>query len=208
MKKKKVTLIDDDPVQSKIIDQVLEKEDKEEKREEEKRGPGRPTILTPELRAELIRLFEEHFFIAIVAASSDIYRYHIDEWRREQKDFNLAVTHAQTKWIKQQMILLDEYAIDKKTKDWRALKYKLSIADVEYNDKKYLRDEPGKRDTPQITIIINRKDLETSKEEAYKIIGETRHKEETISLIPFKEEKREKKQEKRQKGKPEEAESG
>lgn len=98
------------------------------------------------------------------------------------------------------MILLDKYAKDKKTKDWRALKYKLSIADVEYNDKKYLREAPGSRETPQITIIINRKDLETSKEEAYKIIGESSHKEETISLITFKEEKKEKKGEKRKSG--------
>ena len=204
MKKKKVILINDDPVQSKIIDQVS---DKEEKREEEKKGPGRPTIFTPELRAELIRLFEKHFFIAIVAAEADIYKHHIYDWQRELKDFDIDVTHARDKWIQQQMKLLDEYAIDKKTKDWRALKYKLSIADVEYNDKKYLKEAPGSRETPTITIIINRRDLETSKQEAYKIIGESSHKEETISLLTFKEEKRERKQEKGQKAKPGEAET-
>jgi hypothetical protein len=195
MKKKKIKLIDDDMPQSKIIDPVLDKEKKKEKGK-----PGRPTIFTPELRAKLIKLFEENFFIAIVAASADIYRQQIEEWEREHKDFNANVTHARDKWIKQQMILLDQYAIDKKTKDWRALKYKLSIADVEYNDKKYLREELGKRESSQITIIINRKDLQTSKEEAYKIIGERSHKEETISLITFKEEKKEKKGEKKKSG--------
>jgi len=184
-------------MKKKQIHQVRIKEEprpgkKEKKREEEKKKPGRPTILTPELKAKLLKLFEDHFFVAIVAASSDLYRQQIEEWEREQKDFHAAITHARDKWIKQQMDLLDKYAKDKREKDWRALKYKLSIADIEYNDKKYLRDETGKRETPQITIIINRRDLETSKQEAYKIIGESKHQEETISLIPFKEEKKEK----------------
>ena len=163
------------------------KEDKEEKRK-----VGRPTILTPELRSKLIKLFEEHFFIAVVAARSDIYRQQIEEWQRERKEFHASVTHARNKWIEQQLILLRNYAKDKREKDWRALKYLLSIADVEYNDKKFLREAPGKRDSTQITIIINRKDLETSKIEASKVIGEGRLEEEKISLIPFKEEKRKK----------------
>ena len=190
MKKKEIP-------QSKLIE-----EEREEKKKEKKKV-GRPTILTPELKAKLIKLFEEHFFIAIVAARSDIYKYHIFEWIREQKDFNIAVTHARDKWIEQQMKLLDEYAKDKREKDWRALKYKLSIADIEYNDKKFLREAPGKRDSTQITIIINRKDLETSKIEASKVIGGGKLEEEPISLIPFQEQKKEK----RQKAKPGEAET-
>ena len=199
MKEKKIKLIDDDP-QSKVNEpgkEVIE----------EKKKVGRPTILTPEMRSRLLKLFEEHFFIAIVAATSDIYRQQIFDWIREQSDFQTAVTHARDKWIEQQMKLLDKYAKDKKTKDWRALKYKLSIADIEYNDKKFLREEPGKRDSTQITIIINRKDLETSKIEALKIIGESKLEEEPVSLILFNEEKKEKRGEKRQKAKPGEAET-
>ena len=194
--------------QSKIEEPIPGGEKKEKKKEKGK--PGRPTIFTPELRSKLIRLFEEHFFIAIVAAKSDIYRYHIFEWIKEQKDFNIAVTHARDKWIEQQVKLLSEYAKDKKTKDWRALKYLLSIADVEYNDKKFLREAPGKRDSTTITININRKDLETSKEEAYKVIGETKLEEEQISLIPFeesKEKKRKKPAKSEKKAKPGEAEA-
>ena len=176
---------------------------KEEK--EEKKKVGRPTIFTPELRSKLLKLFEEHFFIAIVAARSDVYKYHIFDWIREQKAFNIAVTHARDKWIEQQMKLLDEYAKDKREKDWRALKYKLSIADAEYNDKKFLRDELGKRDSTSITIIIDRRDLETSKEEAYKVIGEGKPEREKISLIPFKEEKRKKPEKSKGKAKPGEA---
>ncbi|MBA7532441.1 hypothetical protein ES705_24667 [subsurface metagenome] len=170
-------------VMKEIIEPEIIKE--QEPVKEEKKKPGRPTILTPELRDRLIKLFEEHFFIAIVAARSDIYRERIYEWQKEQEDFRIAVTHARNKWIEQQMELLREYAIDKREKDWRALKYLLSIADVEYNDKKFLREAPGKKDSTQITIIINRKDLETSKEEAIKVIGEGSTEEETISLIPF-----------------------
>jgi len=173
---------------------------KEEKKEKEKRKVGRPTILTPELRAELIRLFEEHFFMAVVASRSDIYRQQIFEWIREQKGFQTAVIHAKDKWIEQQLKLLREYARDKKTKDWRALKYLLSIADIEYNDKKYLREAPRKRDSTQITIIIDRRDLKTAEEEADKIIGEGKVEEETISLIPFQKEKRGKRGEKGQTG--------
>ena len=166
------------------------KEKREKKKEKEKRKVGRPTLLTPELSDRLIKLFEEHFFIAIVAVKAGIYRRRIYEWKNEQEDFRTAVTHAQGKWIAQKMKLLEEYAIDKKTKDWRALKYLLSIADAEYSDKKYLKEAPGKRDSTSITIIIDKKDLEKSEEEAIKVIGEGSMEEETISLIPFQKEKR------------------
>jgi len=194
-------------VKKKKIDQSKKIEDSklvEREEKKEKGKPGRPTIFTPELRARLIELFEEHFFLVIVAASSDVYRTQIEEWEREHKDFHASVMHARDKWIQRQMIMLDEYAKDKKTKDWRALKYKLSIADSEYNDKKYLREELGKRESSQITIVINRKDLETSREEAYKVIGEGSHQEETISLIPFRE-KKEKKEKNKQETKKGEA---
>lgn len=194
--------------QSKIKEPGPGEEEKEEKEEKkDKRKPGRPTIFTLELKSKLIKLFEEHFFIAIVAAKSDIYKYHIYEWIKEHKDFNNAVTHAQDKWIAQEMEELKKDAQDKREKDWRARKYRLSIADIEYNDKKYLREEPGKRDSTQITIIIDRRDLKTSKEEALKIIGETKAEEETISLIPFEEGKKGKKGKKGDKKRKGEAET-
>lgn len=187
MKNKKVS-------QLKVKEELIPVSKKEEKKEKERGKPGRPTILTPELRSKLIKLFEKHFFIAIVAAKAGIYRQQIYEWVREQKAFQTDVTHAQGKWIAQQMDLLKNYAKDKQTKDWRALKYLLSIADAEFNDKKYLKEAPGKGDSTQITIIINRKDLETSKIEASKVIGEGKLEEETISLIPFQEQEKEKRQ--------------
>lgn len=196
-------------MKKKLISQSKIESVREEKKKE-KGKPGRPTILTPALKAKLIKLFEEHFFIAIVAASSDLYRQQIEEWEREQKDFHADVTHARDKWIKQQLKLLREYAKDKREKDWRALKYLLSIADIEYNDKKYLREAPGKRDSTQITIILDRRDLETSKIEAAKVIGESKLEEERISLIPFnesKEEKRKKPAKSEKKAKPGEAET-
>ncbi|GAG69853.1 unnamed protein product, partial [marine sediment metagenome] len=43
----------------------------------EKGKPGRPLIFTPELRAKLIKLFEEYFFLWIVYAKADIYKQRI-----------------------------------------------------------------------------------------------------------------------------------
>ena len=157
-------------------------------KEEKKRG--RPTIFTPELRAKLIKLFEKHFFLAIVAVEAGIYRRRIYEWQSEDEDFRNEVTHAQGKWLAQQMKLLNEYAKDKRTKDWRAPKYLLSIADSEYNDKKYLRETPGKRDPTQINIIISKEDLETSEKEALRVIGIDKSKQEPISLIIFNKDKK------------------
>ncbi|MBA7538891.1 hypothetical protein ES705_31169 [subsurface metagenome] len=163
----------------------------DESGEKEEKKRGRPTIFTPELRAKLIKLFEKHFFLAIVAVEAGIYRRRIYEWQSEDENFRNDVTHAQGKWIAQQMELLNEYAKDKRTKDWRAQKYLLSIADSEYNDKKYLREAPEKRDPTSITIIIDRRDLKTAEEETEKIIGETKTEEEPISLSLFEEGKKE-----------------
>ena len=54
----------------------------------EKGKPGRPLIFTPELRAKLIKLFEEYFFIGVVAAEEGNQRQRIYEWEREQESFN------------------------------------------------------------------------------------------------------------------------
>jgi len=179
MKEKKLKLISDDPKQSKLVVPQLN-----EVTSKEKGKPGRPTLLTPELYKKLVKLFEKHFFIASVSACSGIYRESINIWRREQVDFSNAVTYAQDKWIKNQLKLLQEYSIDKRTKDWRALKYLLSIADAEFNDKKFMRDAPAGKDT-SITININHKELILAKLEANRLIGSSQ-KQESISLIPFK----------------------
>lgn len=179
MKNKKLNLVND-------IDQALEERNKEEVKREKM---GRKSLLTPELWKKLIGLFEKHFFIAIVAASADIYRGRIDKWQREQENFHSAVMHARNKWIKHQMQLLKQYAKDKKTKDWRALKYLLSIADIEYNDKKYLKELPGKASSQTLIININQKDLTQSKEEANKLIGSSSIVEEEIPLMLFEPEK-------------------
>ena len=151
----------------------------------EREGKREKILLTPELFSELIRLFKEHFFIGIVAAAADIYRQNIYNWRNAREDFNLAVTHAQDGWLKHQMELLDKYAKDKREKDWRALKYKLSIADKEFNDKKWMREEAGTGKLQALIININQSDLTTSKVEAMKVIGSSKSEKETVSLKLF-----------------------
>lgn len=159
----------------------------------EREGQKDKIVLSPELFAELIRLFKEHFFIGIVASSANIYRQYIYNWRNAREDFNLAVTHAQDGWIKQQVELLKKYAKDKREKDWRALKYLLSIADKEFNDKKWIREATGEGQVQQLIININQSDLTTSKVEAMKLIGSNRSKEETVSLKIFNVDKEKKK---------------
>ena len=60
----------------------------------EKGKPGRPLIFTPELRAKLIKLFEEYFFVGIVAAEEGTHRQRIYEWESEQEALHNAVTRA------------------------------------------------------------------------------------------------------------------
>ncbi len=191
--KDKLKLINDEksPTPGQAKKKINKELSNKSKEREEKRTN---TLLTPEVFSKLISLFEKHFFIGIVAAAADIYRQNIYNWRNAREDFDLAVTHAQDRWIKQQMELLDKYAKEKKTKDWRALKYKLSIADKEFNDKKWIREEAGERKLQQLIININQSDLTTSKVEAMRLIGSNRSEEETVSLKVFKTDKPKKKE--------------
>lgn len=190
MREKKVKLINDDPTPGRSKKEVNKGVSNKSK---EKGEPGRPSLLTPELYSKLIHLFEDHFFIAIVAAKADIFRSKIDEWLNDRVGFRDAVIHAQSAWIAQQVVLLRKYAKDKKTKDWRALKYLLSIADKEFNDKKWIREEAGDRKVQALIININQSDLKTSKVEAMKLIGSSRLEEETVSLKVFEADKKKKK---------------
>lgn len=191
--------------QSKIVNELIPGSEREKERSKEKRKQGRPSLLTPELREKLIRLFEDHFFIAIVAAKADIYKARIYEWERDREDFRNEVTHAQDKWTAHEMEELEKDAKDKRYKDWRARKYKLSISDAEYNDKKFLREAPGSGRMQSITIIINQKDLSTSKKQAYDLIGESKLEAETVSLITFESQKKGKEHKRRQITKTEKA---
>lgn len=155
----------------------------------EKGKPGRPTLLTPELFSRLIRLFEDHFFIAIVAAKADIYNSRICDWQNEREDFRDAVAHAQDKWIAQEMDFLINFAKNKKKKDWRAREYRLSIARKEYNPRKWLREGVEKDRLQVINININQRDLTESRVEAMKVIGSSKAKQETVSLMLFNKEK-------------------
>ena len=60
----------------------------------EKGKPGRTLIFTPELSVKLIGLFEEYFFVGMVAAEEGTHQQRIYEWEREQEAFRTDVTHA------------------------------------------------------------------------------------------------------------------
>lgn len=196
--KDKLKLMNDEP--DPISEPGKSEVNKIDKKESKEKGkPGRPTLLTPELYSKLIKLFEDHFFIAIVAAKSNIYRSLIYAWQNEREEFQNAITHAQDKWIAQEMDYLIKYASNKKKKDWRAREYRLSIARREYNPRKWMKDDAQDDRRLNLTIIIGQKDLTTSKDEAMKLIGSGKAEPETVSLTLFNREKEEKKRS----GKPE-----
>ena len=83
---------------------IRTKEGSKEGREREKETGHRTTLLTPELSVKLIGLFEEYFFVGMVAAEEGTHRQRIEEWEREQEAFRAPLTHARQRQIKQDNI--------------------------------------------------------------------------------------------------------
>ena len=73
---------------------IRTKEESKEGREGEKETGHRQTIFTPELSVKLIGLFEEYFFVGMVAAEEGTHRQRIYEWESDQEAFHNAVTRA------------------------------------------------------------------------------------------------------------------
>ena len=146
--------------------------------------------LTPETQRKILKLFEKYYFIGIVSARANIYRSQIESWKTASQAFSLAISHAQDTYLSYNMKLLDRYALNKRESDWRAIKYKLSIADQDFNDKKFIKEDISRGNIRSVNIIINSKDLTISKTEALKTIGSNQSKPEAVSLQLFKQPKK------------------
>jgi len=149
----------------------------------QKKKIGRPKVITEEKKEEILKVAEEVFFMQSIAAKVGVYRQRISQLVREDKDFASSLTHARDKWIQAKQALLEDYASNKKEKDWRALKYLLTIADREYSERKYLTEAVANQDA-KITMIIDARQLEQAKKEGMKLIGSSSIAE-PISLKPF-----------------------
>ena len=142
-----------------------------------------PKALTPEERKKVLKLFSKYFFIEIVSARANIFKSRIEALKSADSAFNEALLHAQNSYISYNMSLLDKYAKAKRDNDWRAIKYKLSIASKNFSETKFNRDDATKdRPNQAINIVINSKSLQISQTEALKTIGTEKSKPETVSL--------------------------
>lgn len=153
---------------------------------------GRPTKMTEAMQAILIKLAEELFFIRSVAGEAGISVDTIDRHLKDErfKPFASLYTHALNKFIAYHQRLLIQYSKDKKTKDWRAEKYILTIADKEYSERKYLTDAVSNQDA-KINMLINAEKLTLAVQEGSKMLKEVdiTPSQEKIGLLPFNEKK-------------------
>jgi len=155
----------------------------------EKPKRGRPKVITEKKREEILRAAEEVFFVQSIAAKVGVYRERISQLVREDKAFASSLLHARDKWIAQKQALLEEYAKDKKTSDWRALKYLLTIADRDYSERKYLTEAVANQDA-KIMMLIKAEQLtiasKQGKKMLEKVINADVQGQEEINLLPFK----------------------
>jgi len=170
------------------IDKALEKM-REVIKDKPVKKIGRPPVITEKKREEILRAAEEVFFTQSIAAKVGIYRERITALVRKDKDFALSLLHARDKWIAKKQALLEEYAQNKKTSDWRALKYLLTIADREYSERKYITEAVANQDA-KIMMLIKAEQLtlatKRGKEMLKTVVNTDVKGKEDIDLLPFK----------------------
>ena len=156
----------------------------------EKRPVGRPTIWTEDLRNKVLELVATWFFTDTIAGKAGIWKARINEELRKNEEFASSFTHARSLWIADKQRQLEQYAKQKKEKDWRAIKYLLTIASKEFSERKYLTEAVANQDA-KINLQINAEKLTIAQSQGMKLIGSNRP--EDMSLLPFDPKRTEKK---------------
>jgi len=158
---------------------------------QEVRPVGRPIKMTEEMKAKVIELAEEYFFIRSIAGKAGISYKTLERYlsEKENEDFVLSFTHARDKWIADKQNKLETYATTKSVNDWRAMQYLLTIADKEYSERKYLTEAVANQDA-KILMLIKAEKLtiasKQGKEMLETVITTPLQGQEAISLLPFK----------------------
>ena len=150
---------------------------------------GRPKVIDKVMEAKLIRLAEEYFFIRSIAGKAGISHKTIERYISDPGniDFVSSFTQARDKWITDKQTKLETYASDKKTADWRAMQYLLTIADKEYSERKYLTDAVSNQDA-KILLMIKAEQLTIASQAGNKMLEsviDTPLQSNKISLLPF-----------------------
>lgn len=152
---------------------------------------GRSKLMTKDMQDKVIRLAEEWFFMRSVAGKAGISRHTIEREIRDNKDFEQSFTHARDNWIAFHQSRLQDYAQDKKTKDWHSEKYLLTIADKEFSERKYLTEAVANQDA-KILMLIKAEQLtlatKEGKEMLKTVVDSPSQGTEPISLLPFEQE--------------------
>ena len=176
-------------------------------KDKEVKQVGRPKLIDKVMERKLIKLAEEYFFIRSIVGKAGISKDTIERYLsdKENEAFATSFLHARDKWIAFHQDLLNQYAKDKKTKDWHAIKYLLTIADKEFSERKYLTEAVANQDA-KILMLIKAEQLtiasKKGKEMLKTVINTPSQGEESISLLPFKpEDPKNKGKAKRQKNK-------
>ena len=152
---------------------------------------GRPTKMTDQMQAKVIKLAEEYFFIRSIAGEAGISVDTIERCLKmeDYEDFTLSFAYAQNKFISYHQKKLMQYATDKKTKDWRAEAHILTLCDKEFSERKYLTDAVANQDA-KILMLIKAEKLTIASQQGEKmletVISTPLQGQEAISLLPFK----------------------
>ena len=146
-------------------------------------------LIDERMRSILIRLAEKYYFYKVICAKAGIYEQRLNEELSRNENFRLAFAYARYKFIAHHQQKLIEYAKDKKTKDWRAEQYLLTIADKEYSERKYLTEAVANQDA-KILMLIKAEQLTIASKKGKKmletVVNTPSQGEESISLLPFK----------------------
>ena len=140
-------------------------------------------LFNSKLRANLVRLAKKYFFYKTICAYAGIWEQRLVEEVGRNEAFRLAFTHARACWIATQQKELESYAKDKRTSDWRAKQYLLTIADKEFSERKYLTEAVANQDA-KILMLIKAEKLTIAQQQA-NIMLSGHIEPEKISLRPF-----------------------
>ena len=152
---------------------------------------GRPTKMDKVMKDKVIDLAERYFFKRSICGKAGIAVDTLNDCLRDNNNFSSSFMHARDLWIAEKQNLLMTYAMDKegnKGRDWRAIKYLLTIADKEFSERKYLTEAVSNQEA-KILMLIKAEKLTIASKQGEKMLEsviDTPLQDETISLKPFK----------------------
>lgn len=101
----------------------MSEENLTEKRGQKSMPVGRPTIMTPEIRARLVEGYRLHGSHTAAAGYAGVSRQVVGLWREKFPELIAEIEHARAEWVKTEWDKIDA------DKSWQARRYRLSVVD-------------------------------------------------------------------------------